>query len=255
MMRRLLPLMLLVVVTNVVMLGSVLTNRNGEPDATLVLTERELHLERNSDRDSAQKLQLATQAGRSYPTDASLEKWLTPDKLATLGIVCRAPTDHVPLRRCGLGRRAFAVYEYDGPAWQAYASELLRAPVSQSVPEMGRNHARYGSRLVALDAALDRAALRRAYPDGRRYLILPVDVSAWVTITPQAAAPVVSSAMQPVTTTLIVPAPLRDRLSTLAPSDWLLSKEPRYTVTVAVGRHLEPWILAIEPIDTGAVPH
>jgi hypothetical protein len=255
MMRRLLPLMLLVLVTNIGMLGSVVANRRGEPDATLVLTERELHLEIDSDRDSAQKLQLATDAWGPNPTDARLEKWLTRDKLATLGIACRAPTDHVRLRHCGLGRRVFAVYEYDGPAWRAYAAELLRAPSPLSTPEMARNHARYGSRLVALDAMLDRAALRRAYPDGRRYLILPVDVTAWVTVNPQAAAPIVSTAMTPATTTLIVPARLRDRLSALTPSDWMLSKEPRYAVTVAVGRHLEPWILAIEPIDTGAVPH
>jgi len=254
-MRRLLPLMLLVIVTNLVMLGSVVANRSGVPDATLVLTERELHLERNSDRDSAQKLHWASQAWRSYPTDVRLEKWLTRDKLATLGITCRAPTDHVPLRHCGLGRRVFAVYEYDGPAWQAYAAELLRAPSPVSTPEIARSQARYGSRLVALDASLDRAALRRAYPDGRRYLILPVDVTAWVTVNPQAGAPAVSSAMTPVTTTLIVPARLRDRLSALEPSNWVLSTEPRYAVKVAVGRHLEPWILAIDPIDTGAAPH
>jgi hypothetical protein len=256
MMRRVLPLMLLIVVTNMVMLGSVLANRAGEPNATLLLMERELHLERGSDRDSSQKLRLWTQAWRSYPTDSSAEKWLTRDKLATLGFLCRTSVDKPPAQRpCGLPRRAFVVYEYDGPSWQIYSAELQRAASPGWTPEIKRNEVRYGSRLIALDAALDPAALRRAYPDERRHLILAVNISAWLTVSQQSTAPVVSSRIEPLTTTLIVPLRFRDRLSTLAPSDWLLSKEPRYAVKVAVGRHLEPWILAIDPIDTVAAPH
>jgi hypothetical protein len=255
MMRRLLPLMLLIVVTNVVMLGSVVANRSGEPDATLLLTERELHLERGSDRDSAQKMQLVTEAWGSYPTGPSAEKWLTRDKLATLGITCRTPAARVGLRPCGLGRRVFAVYEYDGPAWQSYSDDLLRAESPASTREAAQKQVKFGSRLIALDASVDRVALRRAYPDARRYLILPVDVMAWLTVNPPSTAPVVSSAFSPVMTRLIVPARFRDRLSTLTASDWLLSKEPRYAVKLAVGRHLEPWILAIDSIDTGAAPH
>lgn len=255
-MSRVLPLIALVVVTNLAMLASARANRAGEPDATLLLTERELHLERGSDRDSSQKLQLQTQAWRSYPPDSSADKWLTRDKLATLGFLCRTSVDRAPWQRpCGLPRRAFVVYAYDGPSWQIYSAELQHAASPGWTPEMKRNEVRYGSRLIAFDAALDPAALRRAYPDGRRYLILAANISAWLTVSQPSTAPVVSSRIEPLTTTLIVPLPFRDRLSTLAPSDWLLSKEPRYAVKVAIGGHLEPWILAIDPIDTGAEPH
>jgi len=83
-------------------------------------------------------------------------------------------------------------------------------------------------------------------------------VHAWLTVDQRAkasTAPVVSGTIGPLTTTLVAPARFRDLLLKLAPSDWVLAKEPRYTIRVAVGRRHEPWILAIDPIDSGAPPH
>jgi hypothetical protein len=81
--------MSLVIVTNIVMLASVRVNRTGAPDATMTLTERELPIERTSERDSAQKLRLEQRPFWSEPQEMG---WLTPEKLATLGVTCRQPT-------------------------------------------------------------------------------------------------------------------------------------------------------------------
>lgn len=242
-MRRVLPLMLLVVVTNVVMLRSVRANRAGEPDATVMLTERELGIEGTSDRDSARKLRLTPGIERPFWVGSGETDWLTPAKLATLGFACRAPTNRLTptTESCGLPRRAFVAYEYNGPAWQRVVASLQRerdAPWQTGPSGTPRAtgsagsfdyQIRYGSRLFSLDASTDSIALRRAYPDRRRYVILPAMVRAWVKIDQQnqSAAPVVTGTIAPLTTTLMAPARFRDLLLTLGPSDWLLSHEPR----------------------------
>jgi hypothetical protein len=271
--RRVLPLVALVIITNIVMRASVRANRTGDPDATMTLTERELRVERTSDRDSAQKLRIDARAsGVPYWTDRNETGWLTTAKLATLGFTCRLATDRTTAttQSCGLQRRAFVAYEYDGPAWRKIAAalqlqreEALRKAsaansYAASSAESLDNQIKYGSRLVAVDASTDSSALRRAYPDRRRYLVLPATVQAWLTVdqrTNASAAPVVSGTLWPVTTVLIAPPRLRDRLLKFGPSDWMLTRAPRYTIDVAVGRRYEPWILAIDPIDSAAPPH
>jgi hypothetical protein len=85
-MRRVLPLMSLISVTNIVIVATVGVNRTGALDATMTLTERELPIERTSERDSAQKLRLEQRPFWSEPQEMG---WLTPEKLATLGVTCR----------------------------------------------------------------------------------------------------------------------------------------------------------------------
>jgi hypothetical protein len=266
MMRRVLPLMSLVIVTNIVMLASVRVNRTGAPDAIMTLTERELPIERTSERDSAQKLRLEQRPFWSEPQEM---RWLTPEKLATLGVTCRQPTNHsrVTTESCGLGRRAFVAYEYDGPGWQDVAGALQRRrdpglqearsgdPYVPASADYLDKWIKFGSRLVPVDASTDSTQLRRAHPDRQRYFIVLAVVQARLMVdrrTNASAGPVVTGTIEPLTTTLIAPARFRDLLLTLGPSDRV---EPRYTVIVAFGRRHEPWILAIDPIDTGATPH
>jgi Domain of unknown function (DUF4824) len=255
---RVLPLMSLVIVTNIVMLASVRVNRTGAPDATMTLTERELQIERTSDRDSAQKLQL--EWWPRFWSEPDETSWLTPDKLATLGITCRQRITHptVTTESCGLGRRAFVAYEYDGPAWQkvAVALQSRRDAAPQKAPgDYLDKWIKFGSRLVPVDASTDSTELRRAHPDRQRYFIVLAMVQAQRTVdrrTNASPVPVVTGTIEPLTTTLIAPARFRDLLLKLGPSDFV---EPRYTVKVAFGRRHEPWILAIDPIGAAATSH
>jgi hypothetical protein len=269
--RRVLPLVAVVLLVNLVMLLSARANRAGEPESVLELTERELRLERASDRDSAQRLRIdpSNRSGFILGTLARQQDWLTEAKLSALGFGCRR-TDGVAgkaprMQSCGLPRRAFAVYEYDGSAWRSVAAALQRrreeassaadAAKPYSSATMLDNQIRYGSRLVAVDVSSDAASLRRAYPDRHRYLILPARVRAWLEPASPPAVPALHGFVDPLTISLVAPSAFRDRLVAFGPSTGLPDKEPRYTVIVATGRHYETWILAIDPIDSPVPPH
>ena len=176
------------------------------------------------------------------------------------------PTNHstVTTESCGLGRRAFVACEHDGRGWQNVAAALQRQrdpepqkdrsgdPYAPASAEYLDKWIKLGSRLVPVDASKDSTQLRRAHPDRQRYFIVLAMVQARFTVDRRTNASAVTGTIEPLTTTLIAPARFGDLLLKLGPSDW---EEPRYTATVAFGRHHEPWILSIDPIDTGAAPH
>ena len=266
-MRRVLPLIALVAVTNLVMLASVRPNRAGEPDALVRLTQRELRVERSTERDSVPRLWL-------FATENEDDRLLDGAKLTALGLDCPLPaSDKSALMFCArqLPRRVFAVYEFDGPAWQRETQRLEARRkaaadnptefVRKSIVERVDNTLRGGSRLLAVDAGLDAASLRRAYPDGRRYLILPVALRATVRTSDangRAGPPMLAGRITPLTTELIARRDLRRALDQLAGSDvgtrWL-DVSPRYYATIAVGSRHEPWVVSIEPFDTPSTPH
>lgn len=268
MIRRVLPLIAVVLITSLAILASARVNRSGDPDATIVLTERELPLERASDRDSVRRLVLRTHEAFHSP-DAPRPSWLTLEKLESLGIVCHPSADGLPGhgRPCGLPQRVFVVYEYDGAAWQAAVADLQRRREAVEKPAVPAGETRatrasyentisYGSRLVSVDASRDASALRRAYPDGRRYLIVPAVARTGMELHPTdpGAPPVARSTIHALTTRLMAPAAYRGVLSRFEPSE-STARAPRYTVTLAVGAHHEPWIVAIDPIDSAPAPH
>ncbi len=240
----------------------------------VTLTERELHLERTSDRDSALKLRLETVTNQSsWLGENQPLSWRTPAKLATLGFRCGEPTDgsKMTTQSCRLARRAFVAFEYNGPAWQRVVEALhgrraaslqaanTPAPDATAAAERLERQIKYGSRLVAVDASADPGALRRAYPNRQRYLILPAVMRAWVSVdrrTNLSAGPVANATFELLASMLIAPAEFGDRLRKEDASGWgSLQREPRFAVTLAVGRRYEPWIVSIEPFDTPSTPH
>src|SRR5262249_49275747 len=161
---------------------------------------------------------------------------------------CR-PSPATTYQRCGLPRRAFAVFEYDGPAWSKIA-EGLRQQMAALAPgqtdrsgisaQMLQGQIDFGSRLVPVDASMDPAALRRAYPDRPRDLILPVVITAnsdLLTEANRAAGPPVRAQLTLATPTLVVPSQLRASLADLQPSEY--GGGGRYAVSLAVGRRHE----------------
>jgi len=266
-MRRVLLLIALVAVTNLVMLASVRANRAGEPDALVRLTERELRVERSTERDSVPRLWL-------FAAENDEDLSLGAGKLSALGLDSSLPASDksAPMFYARqLPRRVFAVYEFDGPTWQREAQRLEARRkaaaddpaefVRKSTVEMLDRTLRGGSRLLAVDAGLDAAALRRAYPDGRRYLILPARLSASVRTSDASGRkipPVLRGRIMPVTTELIARRDLRRAVDQLTGSDpggrWQ-DVPPHYYATIAVGSRHEPWVVSIEPFDTPSTPH
>jgi len=251
-----LPLVAVVIVTNAAMLAFAWANRTSTTSA-LRVTERELYPDLMSDRDSSVRLRLR------HVRPAEYRDWLDAAKLTSLGLTCRSRTGGPPIGAgCGLPRRAFVALEFDGPAWQEVIARrteerdaLLRK--SSDTNSYDRSAARQlddlirvGTRLVAIDASLDAAALRQAHPD-ERVIILPAIVRAWLAIPPGAASPpVMAGTIDPVTTAIVLSVGGAQWFRTNLASRYRGDGSPRYSVDLVVGRRYEPWVRSVQPIDS-----
>lgn len=204
--RTLIAGVALIVFTNAVALGGVAWNRSA-PESSLRLTQRELWLPWSGGfeaENSGLALRLVWRApvagteekpahDMSYLMIGGAPAWLDQAKLAELGFdVTRtedAATGRVRFDK-QLPREVLLVLELDGPAYRqsldrtrkfAEGEEALRAanPGKKEFEERARRareqlgrEERDASRLFAVDAGLDAAALRAKYPDRLRYAIV-----------------------------------------------------------------------------------
>ena len=192
--------LVLLVVVNLAVLGGVAWNRAGQPEASLLLTERELPLYDSfvrAEENSGLALQLSLYAG-SYSPD-----WLDERKLRTLGFrperydTADAAEDETG--RQALPRQAWVVLEFDGPAWQAALADSetelagLDGKIQSGESTLQQREYRQeslermrqsSSRLVAVDAGTDAAVLRERYPDTTRYLISSAEIHLWMAPAP-----------------------------------------------------------------------
>ena len=249
MIRRVLPLVVLVAAANFVMLILAQANRS-VPIETFRLTERELSREMTSDRDSAIRLRLLAQDNVNWQLQRN-----EPTMIA-LGFTCRPRTGFgVGSGTCGLSRRAFVALEYDGHAWQEVTARraeerdrLRRTPGAQTA-YLDQAIA-FGSRLVVIDASVDPLALRRAHPE-RNVIILPAAARAWLTndVTAPTGGAAITGSVKPLTTSLIASAQDRSRLLTIPTSQYGYFGPPRFTADLKVGGRHEPWIDNVQLID------
>ena len=281
-MRRagLLGALVLLVVVNLAVLGGVAWNRAGQPEASLLLTERELPLYDSfvrAEENSGLALQL-TLYGGSYSPD-----WLDERKLLTLGFrperhdTADAAEDETGKQ--ALPRQAWVVLEFDGPAWQAALAdsetelagleEKIRSGEStlqqqgyrqQSLQRMRQS----SSRLVAVDAGTDAAVLRERYPDTTRYLIARAEIDMWTESARSSVEngdrPRVTGTLQLLGDRIHVPLQQRAGLQSALGGDMQnrgqqaedTVKLPRYAVVLNVGARHEPWVADIRPLDVTA---
>lgn len=272
--RALIAALALVLAVDAFVLGGVWYNRSGPPDASVTMTERELPIAWRgawSREDTGVALRINWQQGQ---TD-----WLDRAKLASLGFDVgelasgsKAKTRAHP--RPLLSRRVFVVLEYDGPAWRAFLHRQeqevasLQTEVRQGKTDQRRlNNARKrlerlrrgGSRLFAVDAGTDAAALRRRYANRGRDLIVPAVVRALYGWSRQDKRNrVYGYITRLLPSTLHVSAAQDERLpdrSEHRPRRYYygtrgsaIDGAPRYRVTVHYGRRHEAWVGAIEPV-------
>jgi hypothetical protein len=244
----------LLVVTNGIVLGGVAWNRSAE-DARLELGARELGLPYAGwsllEEDSGASLHLAWRTPDRFPPEDHAN-WLDAAKLATLGFTREEAA------KAGYGtrqqtREVFVALELAGPVWQRgiealrakrdHAAELAaahpgdkdlarRAESAQSELE---NEEQRASRLVAVDAARDAAALRARWPDRTRYAILRGRVRAMMWA--QEPTGYVAS-LTP--TAIHVPAAILRGLTT----GGTLKADAKLRAVIAFGRRYEPWIVS-----------
>ena len=189
----------LIVLTNVVVLAGVAYNRSGEPDATVQLTERELHFQKSWDitdkEDTGVYLTLKWNMPGYYKYNWTHREdaWLNQQKLAELGFDTYLPLEDKKASRYysrQLPRQAYVVLEFNGDAYQNWLKEASKRieEIKQEVIEEKKEKKKKNlendirniekemvnqSHLFAIGAGRDPQLLRKQYPDKSKYIITP----------------------------------------------------------------------------------
>lgn len=274
----------LIALANAVALTGVYLNRSGEPESRLQLSQRELGHPwgwRGNKENSGLALNLQwrvidASAGENYApyygNYGGSPAWLDEKRLAELGFDTVVEQDSSRRRRFERQseREVLVVLELAGLAWE---SALVRARENlarqeaarqvnpeakefiqreKSAQEQLQREEQQNSRLFAIDAGLDLAALRAKYPDRGRYMILKGKLRP--RLVNRDKKTVVGAYLGSLTGTQInVPHALRpvfERVLQTPPSrQGRLSGEAAtpFSVAVRVGHRLEPWIEAVVP--------
>lgn len=276
--RTLIAGLALIALTNAVALGGVAWNRSGEPDSVLQLTQRELGqpYRFGFDKDSGGLvLDLrwrvpAVDRGKAYYADRyGTPAWLDRAKLASLGF----PVSQPPRARGGdrdydrlLPREALVVLELDGPARadalerarEHARKEAARAAAGKGNKEAlnaAKNAAEFlqreeavNSRLFAVDAGLDAAALRTRYPDRTRYAIVHGSVRAQYHAERGAAGEWTGHIEGIDNGQINVPLEFRKAIGSVPQThEWESPSQAGspFQATVAFGKRFEPWVIAV----------
>jgi hypothetical protein len=259
----------LIVLTNAVALGGVAWNRGGEPDSRLALSDRELAMPWSGFRPDSENSGLSLQLRwRCLPSQASARNralyygseapaWLDAGKMRELGFDLRAPEltrplDRAPMRHRQLAREVWLVLELDGPAYRQSLADAAKeaeaakaADAAASRPETKppvRAQAEdpdAESRLFAVDAGLDRDALRARHADRAMYAI----VRARVSPSPASEGAIEGGRIDALSIDEVnVPLALRPVFDGLQPPIYHRRANVRFDATVAFGRRAEPWL-------------
>ncbi len=268
----------IIILTNVVALGGVAYNRSGEPDALVDLTERELDIayQYGLERDSTglslsincriETIQNDYAYGNSNCWGAPL--WLDKDKLIELGFEFKPYEQNKSYRydEGVLPRDVYLVLEFDGETHrrvlqrsEEHLAEEQALKINnpdksefeervKRASEILQAEQNYSSRLFAIDAGLNKTALRSTYPDGSRYIIIKASVKpAWHFDNNQRIW------TGRISDLLVdrINIPLEHR-SVLKPIEKAGSRRkrntdgPRFQLRVAFGKRAEPWVVGVE---------
>jgi len=261
----------LVVLSNLAAWRVAALNRSGEPEAVLVLTERELRLPVRQAENTALALALVFEPPRPRSDGGPREAgWFDRAKLESIGFDCSRPVtaENADYYRTRPPRAAYAALAFEGALWLKQMERAPRAPQppsSLTVPDSAiRNGAVrvaprdpfLDSHLLPIDVDNDPAALRARHPDTRAVAVVEATV----------ALQYVGNAGQPPflmgrVTSVLPPeinvprewrGPLEGLQSDAEPGVWPPPQhEPRFRVTVSWGKRLEPWITKVELLAPG----
>jgi hypothetical protein len=269
--KLLLGALALIATINAIVLAGVASNRAGAPDAVLALTERELPQSWRSGR-AHENTGIALELQYAY--DAY--DWFDQSKLHAVGFdadAFQAATARAyGNRKEPLPRKAYAVLEYEGPAWAARlrkkeaeiagisaglgAGEYTRQDLERaqrSLEEMRETE----SRLVPIDVGLDPAALRARYPDASRYLITAAEVRMHIGYSDpkrRGEGHAQGNITRLLTSPIHLPRRFHATLVQATRRQPAILQPPRYTATVRYGTRFEPWVVDLQAINGGDEP-
>lgn len=263
------------VATNIVVLSGVAANRSGNPDSQVILTERELQLPfRVYEENSGLSLRLVWRTlGRDTgAVDWRSPAWLNREKLEELGFHIDNSLkvgDNEVYAKMPIPKEVFLVLENDG---EAYREEVRRAEKAVKKKEEllnlkgddkqqrdslqgAKKHLQREriseSRLFVIDAGLDPKVLRARYADRTRFIIARGEVEARYVYEKQERE-VIGSIVNLSVETLHVPLKHRRMFDAILAHGVARGNEffpPRYTVEVAYGSCLEPWIVSVRQMN------
>lgn len=271
----------IIVAANAVALLGAAWNRGGEPESRVMFSERELALPYDwgmQHENSGIALGLRWRAAREKlePYDYYSYwplPWLNSAKLRELGFELPAQEDTPAGRRHYdklQAREVLLVMELDGPAYQASLARMhkwtdqqlalaagnpgnadLQARAKRAREQL-QEEEQAASRLFLIDASLSVDALRARYPDRSHYVILRGRVKPQLRIEDHQAR--VEGVVRSVSIAAVqVPEPYRQLFVPLLQSRRGAGDHgPRYTVTVAFGKRLEPWVVGAAMRPQGA---
>lgn len=265
---------ILILGVNVIALTGVAYNRSGQPDSTLVLTERELRRPAHdwgfADENSglALKLQWRVRTEDSgndeshylYTHHYGDPVWLTSERLAELGFDVSQPPDTERARRRydkAPAKEVLIVLELGGDTYRAVverARNQARAAASSSTS--GKSAARaeavakrleheenWASRLFAVDAGTDAERLRAKYADRTRYALVHGRIQPRLTGEGKRAR--VRGYIEALSIEEVhVPLEFRPVFEGLAAAHDYATPSRRFEAVVSHGRRFEPWLAA-----------
>lgn len=268
---------LLILLANAVALIGVYLNRSGEADSRLTLSQRELTMPWGwgmAKENSGLALSLnwrvvdpAVGEFGGYGFSGGTPDWLDAARMAALGFDTTLPAEGTfGSRRFErqLPREVLLVLELAGPAWQqalerarqnaarheaaslANAGSKEFAEKAKRAQEQLKREEGANSRLFAIDAGLDRAALRARYPERGRYLILKGTVRPRLA-TQDKKTRVTGYVSALAVTQINVPHALRPALEPALRSHKRTAEDPapHFEAVIGVGQRLEPWIESV----------
>lgn len=267
----------LLVATNIIVLAGVASNRSGEPDTRITLSERELQLPYRVHEDNSGLTLRLTWRSLTDSEDAGYSYWRSPhwlneEKLRELGFEIddsfrqrekqgfykeRIPKEvYIVLENNGepyreAVRRTETLLEKAETLYNLQKEDKKRQEAFKIASERLLQERKTKSRLFAIDAGLDPGILRKKYEDRARFIITKGLVKAEYDYNQKRKT--ISGYISKLTSESIhVPLQHRSVLdSVLARNISKMNEfqEPRYEVELAYGGRLEPWVVTVRPLE------
>ena len=262
----------MVVTTNIVVLMGVASNRSGEPEAQIILTERELTLQQYNifKENSGLTLRLTWRTmSEDYYFSAFLKRaaWLNAEKLEELGFNIDDYLSPIVYKRL-IPKEVFIVLENnseacrevemrlekeEGLCWSDSEDKRSRMHAVKEAKERLKKNRSMKSRLFAIDAGVDPKILREKYKDRTRFIIakgLVRPVSRYYEERKEVDGYITQLSIE----SIHVPLKYRKIFDTIFAQDKLKKKHrevphsPRYEIELAYGSRFEPWIVSVKYI-------
>ncbi len=268
--------LLVLVLTNLAVLAGVRTNRSGPPDFQGILTERELPLPWfNRAENSGLALRLSWRNLAQDSSDSwerSSPKWFNSQKMQELGfkIETAEKTDRASYQR-QLPKEVYIVLEFDGElyreALQRAKNEVIEKEKLVKEDSDDKNKADQlfqsqkrlkaeqltQSRLFAMDAGLDQAKLRAKYQDQTKFIITRGLVRPryyYNQKTEKTSGYITRLSVKHIHVALPFRQQFEAIMAQQKKSRSSEPRSPRYTIELAYGKRLEPYIVAVKQIAT-----